>query len=112
MTASGILTMILASGGLFFMAVSFIGIIRFPDFYTRLHAQGVGDTLGALLLIAAMMTAAGSGLMGLKLFLVFIIIALTNPLGTNLMMLAAMNNKDYREYKKKKPDGTKKEEEL
>jgi multicomponent Na+:H+ antiporter subunit G len=91
---------ITGSLGLLFMLISLIGIIRLPDFFTRLHAQGVGDTLGALLLIISMMTAAGAGLMSVKLFLVIAIILITNPVGTNLMMIAGMNNKEYREYKK------------
>ena len=93
---------ITGSLGLMFMLISLIGIIRLPDFFTRLHAQGVGDTLGALLLIISMMTAAGAGLMSVKLFLVMVIILITNPVGTNLMMIAGMNNKEYREYKKDK----------
>ena len=91
---------ITGSLGLLFMLISLIGIIRLPDFFMRLHAQGVGDTLGALLLIISMMTAAGAGLMSVKLFLVIAIILITNPVGTNLMMIAGMNNKEYREYKK------------
>lgn len=109
MTVLNIITIILALAGLVFMTISFIGIIRLPDFFTRLHAQGIGDTLGALLIIAAMMTATGLGIMSIKMFLIFVVIMLTNPLGTNLMMIAAMNNKDYREYKKKKPAGRRKE---
>jgi len=95
---------ITGSLGLLFMLISLIGIIRLPDFFTRLHAQGVGDTLGALLLIISMMTAAGAGLMSVKLFLVMVIILITNPVGTNLMMIAGMNNKEYREYKKDKKE--------
>jgi multicomponent Na+:H+ antiporter subunit G len=103
MTVWNIITIILALAGLVFMTISLTGIIRLPDFYTRLHAQGIGDTLGALLIIAAMMVAFGFRLMSLKLFLVFVMIAVTNPLGTNLMMIAGMNNKEYREYKKNDP---------
>jgi multicomponent Na+:H+ antiporter subunit G len=106
-----IASIITGSLGLLFMLISLIGIIRLPDFFTRLHAQGVGDTLGALLLIASMMMAAGAGLMSVKLFLVIVIILVTNPVGTNLMMIAGMNNREYREYKKKKPGkGTAEEE--
>lgn len=106
MSASNIITMILVSAGLVFMLISLIGIIRLPDFYTRLHAQGIGDTLGALLIILGMMAASGFRVMSIKLFLVFVFIAVTNPLGTNMMMIAGMNNREYREYKKKKPEGT------
>ena len=110
MTVQNVLTVIFAAAGLVFMTISLIGIIRLPDFFARLHAQGIGDTLGALLMIIAMMIATGLGLMSIKIFLVFTVIALTNPLGTNLMMIAAMNNKELREYKKKNPDGTPKQE--
>ena len=107
MTISQIITIIFAAAGLLFMTVSLIGIIRLPDFFTRLHAQGIGDTLGTLLLIIAMMIAVGAGIMSIKIFLIFVVIALTNPVGTNLMMIAARNNKEYREYKKNKKNSNK-----
>jgi multicomponent Na+:H+ antiporter subunit G len=107
MTLINFATIITGALGLIFMLISLIGLIRLPDFYTRLHAQGIGDTLGALLMIISMMLATSSGLMSLKLLLVFLIIVLTSPLGTNLMMIAGMNNKEYREYKKKKNAGIK-----
>jgi multicomponent Na+:H+ antiporter subunit G len=37
--------------GVFFMLVGSIGINRFPDFYTRMHASGKVDTLGILLFV-------------------------------------------------------------
>ena len=109
MSALNIATIITGSLGLLLMLISLIGIIRLPDFFTRLHAQGVADTLGALLIIISMMLAAGSGLMSVKLFLVIVMILVTNPVGTNLMMMAGMNNREFREYKKYKK--TKKEDE-
>ncbi len=45
-----IVTLFLA-GGIFFLLVGSIGLLRFPDFYTRLHATGKSDTLGAGLMI-------------------------------------------------------------
>lgn len=100
MIVANILTILLASAGLIFMAVSFFGIVKFPDFFTRLHAQGVGDTLGALLIILAMMIAAGLHLISIKVFLLFLFIMLTNPLGTNMIMIAAIHNRDYQGYNK------------
>lgn len=38
--------------GLFLFASAVIGILRFPDFYTRLHPAGKMDTLGTLLVLA------------------------------------------------------------
>ena len=47
MTATMIITAVLIILGLLFMLASLIGIAALPDFFTRLHAQGIGDTLGA-----------------------------------------------------------------
>lgn len=48
--AAGILIMT----GLFFFAVGVVGVLRFPDFYTRLHAAGKCDSLAAVLVIAGL----------------------------------------------------------
>lgn len=104
MTVTEIITIVLGSAGLLFMAISILGIYLFPDFFTRLHAQGIGDTLGALLIIIAMMVATGLKLISIKIFLLFIVIMLTNPMGTNLMMIAAIHNKDYQKYSEKDPE--------
>ena len=39
------------AGGLFFVLAGTVGVIRLPDFYTRLHAAGMTDTLGAELIL-------------------------------------------------------------
>ena len=98
MTASMIIAAVLIVLGLLFMLASLIGIAKLPDFFTRLHAQGVGDTLGAFLILAGMMVAVHGGLLSVKILLIFIIIVLTNPIGTNLMMIAAINQEDYLGY--------------
>jgi multicomponent Na+:H+ antiporter subunit G len=45
---------ILIIAGLFFFAVGVLGVLRFPDFYTRLHAAGKCDSLAAVLVIAGL----------------------------------------------------------
>ena len=40
------LSVLFLFGGLFFFFTATVGLLRFPDFYTRLHATGKGDTLG------------------------------------------------------------------
>lgn len=37
--------------GIFFFLGAALGLLRFPDFYTRMHAAGKGDTLSSLLVI-------------------------------------------------------------
>lgn len=46
-------------GGLFFLAVGGIGLLRLPDFYTRLHAAGITDTLGAGLILLGLCFQGG-----------------------------------------------------
>ncbi|HEY9531031.1 MAG TPA: monovalent cation/H(+) antiporter subunit G, partial [Burkholderiales bacterium] len=57
---------LLAAGG-FFCIVGGIGVLRMPDFYTRLHAAGVNDTLGAGLLLLGLILQAGWSLVAAKL---------------------------------------------
>ena len=37
--------------GLFFFFATSVGVLRFPDFFTRLHAAGKGDTLSTILIL-------------------------------------------------------------
>lgn len=44
-----IVVIFFVSAGVFFFLAATIGFLRFPDFYSRMHATGKGDTLGLLL---------------------------------------------------------------
>lgn len=46
-----IFSVILILTGLFFFVGAAVGVMRFPDFYCRMHAAGKGDTLSTLLVI-------------------------------------------------------------
>ena len=110
MTVTNIITIVLGLAGLAFMGISFFGICKFPDFFTRLHVQGVGDTIGALLILVAMAVATGFKLISVKVLLLFLVIMLTNPIGTNMIMIAAIHNRDYQGYKEKEVKDIKQEE--
>ena len=66
-----------------------LGIVRFPDFYTRMHAAGVTDTAGAELMIFAMMLQAPSWLIVAKLGFIAIFLGLTSPVATHAIAHAA-----------------------
>ena len=51
-------TVISMAAGLFFIMAGTIGVLRLPDFYTRLHAAGMTDTLGAELVLFALILQA------------------------------------------------------
>lgn len=79
---------LLVSGGLL-LVIGAIGLLRFPDFYTRLHAGGVIDTLGADLMLLGMALQAGFSLVTVKLLLIGLFLFFTSPTATHATANAA-----------------------
>ena len=84
----------IASGALLvagsaFILIGTLGLVRLPDFYTRLHAAGITDTLGAELLLIAMMLQAGFSLITVKLIMISLFIFFTSPTATHAVANAA-----------------------
>ena len=78
--------------GVFFMLTGAIGLLRFPDFYTRLHATGKCDTLGeVLILLGCMIYTAYHGMpfVVFKLLCIIIFFFIANPTGTHAIVKAA-----------------------
>ena len=69
--------------------IAAVGVLRFPDFYTRMHAASVTDTLGALVLILGMAFLAPNGLIVLKLVLIGLFLVLTSPTSSHAIANAA-----------------------
>jgi len=82
--------------GLIFFTGGSIGILRFPDFYTRLHPAGKLDTMGLLLSLFAMAIyvildySLNSLFTGLKILLIVIIIFITSPTATHAIVDAGV----------------------
>lgn len=76
-------------GGAIFFIASAIGMMRLPDFYTRIHASGNSETLGCMLSFIGLMIYEGATLTSLKMALVFIIVFLANPIGSHILSKAA-----------------------
>jgi len=85
-----VLSWISILGGVFFMVVGTIGILRMPDVFTRLHAAGITDTMGAGLLLLGMAFQAGLTLITVRLLLVYAFLLLTSPIGTHALARAAL----------------------
>lgn len=79
----------IVSGGLLGI-IGGIGMLRFPDFYTRLHAAGTTDTLCAALFLLGLGLQAGLSLVTFKLFLIFAFIFFTSPTASHSLANAAM----------------------
>ena len=71
--------------GLFFMAVTAIGLIRLPDFYTRTHAVSKTDTLGIGLVLVGLALHEGATLVSLKMVLGLLFIFIANPVAAHVL---------------------------
>jgi multicomponent Na+:H+ antiporter subunit G len=82
-------SIILVSLGVFFLLLGAIGILRFPDTYTRMHAAGKCDTLGALLVVSGLAVHHGVSLESAKILFIAVFVFLTSPTATHAIARAA-----------------------
>ncbi len=75
--------------GAAFVVIGCIGLVRFPDFYTRLHAAGVTDTGGAELIVLAMILQAPNWVVITKLLFIAAFLFLTSPVAAHSIANAA-----------------------
>ena len=78
-------------GGLFFLVVGVVGLLRLPDVYTRMHAMGKCDTLGTGMVLIALMLLIGDITNITKLVLIGAMIATINPVITHVIAKTAYN---------------------
>lgn len=88
-TAVDILSWVALMTGSFFAVVAGIGLLRLPDYYTRIHGAGVTDTLAAGLILFGLALQQAGPLVTLKLLLVFLFLALTGPASGHALAKAA-----------------------
>jgi len=69
-----------------------IGLLRFPDFYTRMHAVGVTDTLGAGMILVGLMILSTDLLVFAKLVMVLLFTLLIGPTTSHVLAKAAFHN--------------------
>lgn len=87
-----ILSGVFLAGGAFFCLLGGIGLIRMPDFYTRMHAASVTETLGAGLLLVGLMLHAGLTLVTAKLAIIGALILLASPTASHALAKAALTS--------------------
>lgn len=80
---------LLAVGG-FCVLVGGIGGLRLPNFYTRIHAASLTDTMATILIFSGMMLQAGLTLATLKLLAIMLFLLLTGPTATYALANAAL----------------------
>lgn len=86
-------------GGLFIIAgtaaiiIGLVGIYRMPDFYTRLHAASIIDTMGAMLIVTGLMLCSGINPVSVKLLLILLFILITTPAAAHALAKSALHGK-------------------
>ena len=84
--ALDILTVLAVSAGVFFFLAGTVGLLRFPDALSRLHALTKADNLGLGLVVLGLLPRADGALDALKLIVVWLLVLLAG--GTVSQLLA------------------------
>jgi multicomponent Na+:H+ antiporter subunit G len=81
------------AAGVFFFVIGVIGLLRLPDVYSRMHATTKCDTLGAGLILFALVLYSGFSNASVKLMMMILFIWVTNPTAAHVIARAAYRNK-------------------
>ena len=85
-----ILTAILLLAGSFFFFAGTIGLFRFPDVYTRLHALTKADNVGLGLIVLGLMVQSSTLAAAGKLLLIWLLVMLAGASTANLIAREAL----------------------
>jgi multicomponent Na+:H+ antiporter subunit G len=81
---------LLVAGGIVII-IGGIGLLRLPDVYSRMHAAGMTDTLGAMLIISGLVVQSGWDLNSARLLIILSFILFTSPASTHALAKAALH---------------------
>lgn len=96
-----ILSASLLIAGFIFLVLSAIGVIRLPDFYSRMHSSGIGETLGIALMGMGFIVYTGINFTSVKILLIALSVFIVNPVGTHLIAKAALYS-DFKPWEEDK----------
>ena len=91
--------------GSFVLLVTGLGILTLPDYYSRVHAASITDTLGAGLILFGLMTQAGLSLISAKLVLIFFFLMITGPVASHALARTAQLHDVPLPPRRKEEDG-------
>lgn len=75
--------------GVFFGLSGAIGLYKFPDFFTRVHAASVTDSIAALLILAGLILQTSFDLNTAKLLFILIFLMITSPTASHALAKSA-----------------------
>jgi multicomponent Na+:H+ antiporter subunit G len=86
-----ILSGVLIITGALAIIIGLLGVFRMPDFFTRLHAASIIDTMGTMLILLGLMLYSGVNLVSIKLLLIMIFILITTPAAAHALAKSALH---------------------
>jgi multicomponent Na+:H+ antiporter subunit G len=89
MSVLDLLSIVAISAGAIFFLAGTVGLLRFPDSFTRLHALTKADNLGLGLVVLGLLPRVGSVLAGLELVVVWLLVLLSGAAASQLIARAA-----------------------
>jgi multicomponent Na+:H+ antiporter subunit G len=89
MSVIDVISGLLLAAGAFFVVSGGVGLLRFPDFYTRVHAVAVTDTAGTYLILLGLLVRTTAWGTGVRLLLILLFMAMTGPTATHALAQAA-----------------------
>ena len=81
-------SVIAVTAGAFFFLAGTVGLLRFPDVLTRLHALTKADNLGLGLIVLGLLPQAGGVLAAMKLLAVWLLVLMSGAIVTQLIARA------------------------
>ncbi len=87
-----IISWVLLVAGSVFAVVGGIGLLRLPDFFSRMHGGGMTDTMGAGLILTGLMFQTGLSLVTFKLVLITLFLLLTSPTSAHALARSALSH--------------------
>ena len=89
LVVKAVISVALIATGIFFVFAAGLGVLRLPDFFTRIHAAGMTDTLGVELILLGLIIQSGFTLLSLKFIFVGFFLLVTSPTATHAIADAA-----------------------
>ncbi|MGM0369110.1 MAG: monovalent cation/H(+) antiporter subunit G [Bacillota bacterium] len=84
-----IIAYLLIANGTFFFLITGIGMVRFVDFYIRLHILSKAVTGGAISILLGIMLLKGFSFFSFKLLVIILLLVITNPATSHAIAWAA-----------------------
>jgi multicomponent Na+:H+ antiporter subunit G len=78
--------------GSFFAVIGGVGIVRLPEFFSRMHGAGITDTMGAGMIMIGLMFQAGASLVTVKLLMILFFLLVTSPSSCHALAKAAITH--------------------